>query len=428
MAYQNYLRNLDFGGVSDSIQTLKSQEYGRASNSLDLQSLNLQGKINDLTEDESVKDKLENTVTTIGDATGISLENGSVGKLVKGVKAKFGSLKDAASKLKSKFQDGVDSAKDKLGDLKSSAEDKLSDLKSSAQDQLSDAKAQFTGDAPAQSQPQEIEMRTFSSDETKSSVADGDNPDEIAYSSDNPGVPQTSARGGEIEMQDLSSDPPPGSEIEMQDLGTDNYLGSSGGGGGNFGKASYADSINEETGYGSGNLLQSPHQTADIAQPTTEEGSTVADTSAEGGTVASDGADVAADATGAAEEGTTAAGEAAGEAGAAAGEAAGEVAGAVATDAGVGIAEGVSVGLDSTGILAPLGVLLGIGAAIFGGVETAKSAADASAATTDEDAQNALAQQKNAIQKNIANQRFVGANVTPGLSSTTANAVTSGAF
>ena len=59
MAYQSYLRNLDFGGVSDSIQTLKSQEYGRLTNALDAKSFDLQGQINKLTEDESLKDKLE---------------------------------------------------------------------------------------------------------------------------------------------------------------------------------------------------------------------------------------------------------------------------------------------------------------------------------------------------------------------------------
>ena len=109
-----------------------------------------------------------------------------MGKLVDGVKKKLGSLKDTAFELKSKVQDGLDTAKSKFSDLKSSAEDQLSDLKSSAEDQLSDlkssvsdkvsdVKAQFTGDAPTKAQPQEIEMRTFSSDETKSNVPDGDN-------------------------------------------------------------------------------------------------------------------------------------------------------------------------------------------------------------------------------------------------------------
>ena len=425
MAYQNYLRNLDFGGVSDSIQTLKSQEYGRLTNSLDAKSFDLQGQINKLTEDESLKDKLESTVTTIGDATGISFENGSVGKLVDGVKEKLGSLKDAASKLKSKFQDGLDSVKSKASDLKSSAEDQLSDLKSSVSDKVSDVKAQFTGDAPTKAQPQEIEMRTFSSDETKSDVPDGDNPNEIAYSSDNPGVPQT--RGGDVEMQDFTKNSP-GSEIEMQDFSTqpatDNYLGSLNGGGGNFGKRSYAETLNEENSYGSGNLLQRPSETAEIAQPTSSEGTTVADTTAKGGDVASDGANVAEDAAGAVEEGAATAGEAA-EGAAEAGEIAGEVAGDVAVEAGTEVA---GAALDSTGILAPLGILLQVGGAIFGGVETAKAAMDEKSMTSDENVQNTIAEQKNAIQKNIANQQFIGANVTPGLSSITANAVTSGAF
>ena len=54
-----------------------------------------------------MKDKLESMVTTIGDATGISLESGGVEKagksLIKGLKDKFGSVKDSASKLKSQL-------------------------------------------------------------------------------------------------------------------------------------------------------------------------------------------------------------------------------------------------------------------------------------------------------------------------------------
>ena len=91
-------------------------------------------------------------------------------------------------------------------------------------------------------------------------------------------------------------------------------------------------------------------------------------------------------------------------------------------------AEAVGTAFDLSGILAPLGAILQVGAAVWGGYETAKSITDASSATTDEDAQNKIAEQKTALQKTIANQQFVGANVTPDLSSVTSGAVTAGAF
>ena len=565
MAYQNYLRNLDFGGVSDSIQTLKSQEYGRLTNSLDAKSLDLQGQINNLGEDESIKDKLESTVTTIGDATGISLESGGLGKtaksLVKGLKDKFGSVKDTATKLKGQAEDAVGKlkgqAEDTVGKLKGQAEDTVGKLKGQAEDAVGKLKPQAEGEAEEPSEFMNAlknddfsAMRRMLGDEgsaepvneagafkgtvpddtygnqrgeltdsarelsepaeAPSEVADapeagldsasypdfsqwfndngkrlgdqidrdldpagdasgpverlGENDSFADFLNDNAMEPRFETR---YNMTDMTNSAParPNTPVERTDAAEpeadaepqfgdkpmtgravgDRYGGQQepsnapdgveyeeqtlpdemihGGGdtemttfSSNVGRSSYANSFNETGGIST---------EAEIAQPSPSEGASVADGASKGGTVASDGADVAADTAGAAEEGTTAAGEAAGEGAAEAGEIAGEVAGDVAVEAGTEVA---GAALDSTGILAPLGLLLQVGGAIFGAVETAKSAMDEKSMTSSEDAQNALAQQKNAIQKNIASQQFVGANVTPGLSTTTANAVTSGAF
>ena len=167
---------------------------------------------------------------------------------------------------------------------------------------------------------------------------------------------------------------------------------------------------------------ENPKETTDIAQQPADEATSVAGGASKGETIASEGAKVDADVTDALDEGTTAVRKVVKNV-------AGTVVKNLTADGAEELTtEAAGAALDATGVLAPLGVLLQIGGAIFGGVETAKSIVDASSATSDENAQNALAEQKNAIQKNIANQRFVGANVTPGLSSTTANAVTSGAF
>lgn len=121
-----------------------------------------------------------------------------------------------------------------------------------------------------------------------------------------------------------------------------------------------------------------------------------------------------------AEEGATEVGETAAEtAGEVAGETAAEVGTDVAVDAGVEISTQIAgAALDTTGILAPIGILLEIGGAIFGGVEAAEQRTD----KPDSDARKALADktqvenlqtqasdQTSEAKAQVAQQHFTGA-------------------
>ena len=73
--YDNYFRRLAFGSSESSINQLKENELARQTNPLNLEETGIQEQINNLTGDDAIRGKTESAVTTIGDATGLSLES-----------------------------------------------------------------------------------------------------------------------------------------------------------------------------------------------------------------------------------------------------------------------------------------------------------------------------------------------------------------
>ena len=403
MSYGDYLNKLHFGSVSSGIQAMKDHEMVSQTNPLELKSLGLDSDIDKLTGQLADVQDATDPATTIDNA--VSGVGGAIESMAM-MKKLYGKIKDAKSKLTGKSKEKSQTDEDN--------EDTDGGKAKTSEDDVGDSVGDGTGDsvsAAPKSQPQEIEMRNFG--ETKSDVPDGDNPDEFAYSSDNPGVPQQSRGGQDIEMQDMSksgdsapsetsapSDAPApsrgGQEIEMQDLSKQP----------------------EPTGDHNPEIAQNDPATADrqleddVGDLTTEEQSATK-------TLNSD--------TSALEEATDGIADAAGDAGEAAGEAAGEIGADVAEDAGEAALEAGGAALDATGIGAVVGIFLQIGgialAAVQGSEDASTKSTDETAIqnniTADQNKINQIKQQELNIKSQIAQQHFTGANVVPGMSSTT---------
>ena len=409
MSYGDYLNKLHFGSVSDGIQAMKDHEMVSQTNPLELKQLGLDSDI----------DKLTGQLADVQDATdpATTIEN-TVGEV--------GGMIETASMMKKLYG--------KFKELKTKAGDKVNELKGKAQDKVDEVNDKLSGSKDG--------------GETKSDVPDGDNPDEFAYSSDNPGVPQQS--GQEIEMQDMGGRTGGDSTVgeAPDDVGNMNDFNDAtddvdddirGLDDADYDQPSFLRSSQEPTDIQQ--LDQQPQATADhnpeIAQndPQTAGRELETDMDNLDGEADSATKTLASD-TGKLDDAIDAAGEAAGEAGGEAGEAAGEIGADVAEDAAEAGMEAAGAALDATGIGSIVGIILGIGAVVMGAVTGSEDSATKStdetsiqnSITADQNKINQIKQQELNIKSQIAQQHYTGANIVPNISSTTLNNVTSSSF
>ena len=437
MSYGDYMRKLHFGSVSDGIQAMKDNELNRMTNPLEAQQLGLDSDIAKLGASLQADEASDSVSKSIDDA--ISGGGGAIESMAT-MKKLYGKFKDVKSKLG-----------DKANELKGKAQDKLDELKGKVQDKVDEANDKLSGSRDG--------------GETKSEVPDGDNPNEFAYSSDNPGVPQA------------------GSEVEMPTSGGGG-TGTGGGGGGGLDSADAVDAVDEVEEAGS-YLDRAKSMLMNRPMSVTRDGSMVGERNLKPGeeapdpdsieypestvheTGAQDISDVSKppaapeadhnpelaesdpnqgrqlesqlDELGSEEQSATKtlAGDTDAVEGLADGAAeAGEAAANVGTDVAEGAAEAgreaAGTALDATGIGAVVGLLLNIGGIAMGVVQGAEDSSKDDTVegniAADQEKVDAIKQQELSIKSQIANQTFTGANIVPNISSTTLDNVTSSSF
>ena len=416
--YSDYLNKLHFGSVSDGIQAMKQNAVVSQTNELDMKSLGLDSDIDKLTG------KLADIQDSTDPATTIENAVSEGGAAIEGMAT--------MKKLYSKFKDMKTKLKGKADEVKSKAQDKVDEIKSDAQDKVDEANDQLSGSKDG--------------GETKSAEPDGENPDEFAYSSDNPGVPQPNkAQRGETDADDDVADadddivdgpselndvtytdlPPSTSTVSENELGSGTYTNSepSGTGEGSI-EMTELNKQPEVTGDHNPEIAESD-QSADRQLETDldnlNDEATDANKTLSNDTGKLD--DAIKDADPDAEDGDI------GDIG----DEAGEIGADVAEDtAEVGL-ETAGAALDATGIGSIVGIVLGIGGMVLGAVTGSEDSATKStdetsiqnSITADQNKINQIKQQELNIKSQIAQQHFTGANIVPGMSSTTLNNVTS---
>ena len=432
MSYSDYLRKLQFGNVSESVDALKEHQLSSLTNPLDKSVLGLDQDVTSLTGKISAQNATDTDVTTGLNSLGGTVEGIAT---MKKLYSKFKDFKDKASDLKDKLtgkkkegeeegEEGEEGGEGEGGDFLSGIKDQVSGIKGQVTDQVSELKQRVSGDGG----------------ETKSDTPDGDNPDEFAYSSDNPGVPQRG--GGDIEMEEMNADDdlvdgpselnevtstdlaPTTTEIPSTELGSGTITNTEPSGSGEADVQLQTFSSNQEP--------YSPDTLSDVGNsPSTmqSEAPTIAESDPEvGRSLASALGDVKGQ-LGSAEDTASSLTSKLGGVGADAADAAAE-AGADATEIGLESAGGIA---DATGIGAIVGIGLQIaGAAVAIGSTVADSTSnpnsDESQLDADEEKEDSLKTQELTDQAAVAAEQFVGASITPDMSSLTLQNVTSGSF
>ena len=440
MSYGDYLNKLHFGSVSDGIQAMKDHEIAGQTNSLELKSLGLDSDI----------DKLTGKLADVQDATDPATTIESA------VSGAGGAIESMATmkKLYSKFKDMKGKLKGKAEELKGKAQDKMDELKGKAQDKMDEANDKLSGSKDG--------------GETKSAEPDGENPDEFAYSSDNPGVPQANkAQRGETEdfndeqqqvLDDFENGLPqeemdamdaapsefsqvtsrglPQSRVNVQDSDSGATMPSSepyGSGEGSIEMQTFSSNVPDDvpsgfTGTGDYNpeIAENDPATAGRELETDMDNLSNEATSVNK-TLTSDTTKL--------DNAIKQNAEADGEGGNGGDDDAEIDAGDVEDEVAAG-AEEAGFELDATGVGAAIGIFLNVGGLVLGAISGSE---DASTKTTDETAiQNSITadqnkinqikQQELNIKSQIAQQHFTGANIVPNISSTTLDNVTSSSF
>ena len=425
MSYGDYLNKLHFGSVSDGIQAMKENAIVSQTNELDMRSLGLDsdidkltGKLADVQDSTDPASTIENTIGEVGGM----IETGSMMK-----------------KLYGKFKELKTKAGDKVNELKGKAQDKLDEMKGKAQDKVDEANDKLSG--------------SKDDGETKSDMPDGDNPDEFAYSSDNPGVPQpNTAQRGETDDGDVADadDDIVDGPSELNDVNfTDLPPSTTTVPDGELGSGTYTNSEPSGTGEGSIEMTELNKQ----PEPTGDHNPEIAqnDPQTAGRELETDMDDLDAEAddatktlnsdTGKLEDDIRAnneADDADGDDGdiGDVGDDAAEIGADAAEDAAEVGLEATGAALDATGIGSIVGVVLGIGGLVLGAVTGSEDSATKStdetsiqnSITADQNKINQIKQQELNIKSQIAQQHYTGANIVPNISSTTMNNVTSSSF
>ena len=397
MSYDDYFRKLNFSGVSSSIDSMKAKEVANLTSDVNSkftpQIDSLQSSIGTLTAESSSNSTVDNIISTASSTLGGVM---STGAIIKKLMKKKGESKEgdeegesAGGEEAAEGEDPAPVAEDPSGE---------SDFMEALQNDDFDS------------------MRSMLNQESESLGGDTDGLSSMADSIPSMAEqPESFSDAFSSVRQAFSSDaqvtdtPLAQSQIEVPDTelgsGTMNTTEPAGSGSGNIEMQSFSandgvdSSVPEMTGTGPsapGGEVEMQTFSSNVEEGATEAGETAAETAGEvaGETAAEVGTDVAVDA---------------------------------AVETGVQIA---GAALDSTAILAPLGILLEIGGAIFGGVEAAEQSTD----NLDSDASKALADQSQASDQiskakaQVAQQHFTGANVMPSLDTTTLQNVTSAAF
>ena len=450
MSYSDYLRKLQFGNVSESVDALKEHQLSSLTNPLDKSVLGLDQDVTSLTGKISAQNATDTDVTTGLNSLGGTVEGIAT---MKKLYSKFKDFKDKASDLKDKLtgkkkegeeegEEGEEGGEGEGGDFLSGIKDQVSGIKGQVTDQVSGIKDQVSGiKGQVTDQVSELKQRVSGDGgETKSDTPDGDNPDEFAYSSDNPGVPQRG--GGDIEMEEMNADDdlvdgpselnevtstdlaPTTTEIPSTELGSGTITNTEPSGSGEADVQLQTFSSNQEP--------YSPDTLSDVGNsPSTmqSEAPTIAESDPEvGRSLASALGDVKGQ-LGSAEDTASSLTSKLGGVGADAADAAAE-AGADATEIGLESAGGIA---DATGIGAIVGIGLQIaGAAVAIGSTVADSTSnpnsDESQLDADEEKEDSLKTQELTDQAAVAAEQFVGASITPDMSSLTLQNVTSGSF
>lgn len=459
MSYSDYSRRLHFGSVSDGIQAMKDHEIASQTNAMDLKSLGFDSNIDKLTGQLADVQDSTDPATTIENA--ISGGGGAIEGMAI-MKKLYSKFKDMKTKAGEKFNEFKGKAQDKFDELKGKAQDKVDEMKGEAEDGSNDLEDRLN--ALKEGGPDDLEARLNAlkegGEESKSAEPDGENPDEFAYSSDKPGVPQANkAQRGESDDGDVAADddgivdgpselnevtstdlPPSTTTVPEGELGSGTFTNSepAGTGEGGIEMETFSSNVPDDvpsgfTGSGDHNVEIAQNDPATAGRELETDMDTL-DSEAQSATktLSSDTSALES-----ATEGLGEAGEVAGEAGEAAGEA-GDVAADVAEGAAeVGTCmEAAGSALDATGIGAIVGIALNVGGLVLGAVTGSE---DASTKSTDETSiQNSIAadqskingikQQELNIKSQIAQQHFTGANIVPNISSTTMQNVTSSSF
>ena len=275
MDYDSYFRKLNFQGVADSIQQMKDNETAKLLNPLETQYDKLQENINNLTATTSNESTTFGTITSLGEFLGISIGGKDALKLAgKGIKTAISKIKGEKTsndgEEEPEIDENAEAGGDEFGDVEmtdmsgrtntnasgqtrepaessepgetetgetgATAEEGEVDLGPSSTTQSSDLQPtmtqdefgnQFESTEPYGSGEGDIELQdmNFSSHqsmdpESKSDVPDGDNPNEFAYSSDNPGVPEQNpeiAESDPSESQTLAEN----ADTELDELGNE---------------------------------------------------------------------------------------------------------------------------------------------------------------------------------------------------------------
>ena len=190
--YDNYFKKLNFQSVADSIEQMKQNETEKLLNPLEKQYDKTQQDINNLTATTSNESTTFGTITSVAEGLGVSIGGKNALKLVgKGIK-------NAISKAKAKKIKGDEDKGDEAEDEDVGVEPTVNETPLEPTTTTDEFGQTMPSTEPSGFGSGDIEMTDmsgFSSNrsmdpESKTEVPDGENPDEFAYSSDNPGVPQ----------------------------------------------------------------------------------------------------------------------------------------------------------------------------------------------------------------------------------------------
>jgi len=454
MSYSDYLKKLQFGNVSESVDALKQHQLGSLTNPLDKQIIGLDSNITSLTGDINSQNATDTDITT-----GL----GSLGGTVEGIAtmkklySKFKDFKDKASDLKDKLTgkkkegdegdeeaegeaegetggdeggDFLSGIKDQVSGIKDQVSDQVSGLKDQVSDQVSELQQRVSGDGGAKSDAPDgdIEMTEMNGD---SDVVDG--PSELNQVTDTPldpteiNVPETElgsgtmtstepsgSASGDIEMQTFSSDAPDAEADTFTGTGSmdtemttfSSNQPSSLGDVGSTPNFTEADTPTiAESDPNAGNELSSALD--DVKGQVGDAQDTLSSLTSKLGITAEEGA-----------EGAEAATEAATDAAADATEVGLETAGGIADASGIGAI--VGIGLQIAGAAVAIGTTVSD--------STSNPTSDESELDADEQKEDSLKNQELTDQAAVAKEQFTGANITPDMSSLTLQNVTSGSF
>ena len=153
---------------------MKDHEIASQTNALDMKSLGFDSDIDKLTGQLADVQDSTDPATTIENA--VSGGGGAIEGMAT-MKKLYSKFKDMKTKAGEKFNEVKGKAQDKFDELKGKAQDKVDDLKSQAEDGSNDLEDR-------------LNALKEGGRESKTDEPDGENPDEFAYSSDKPGVPQ----------------------------------------------------------------------------------------------------------------------------------------------------------------------------------------------------------------------------------------------